>query len=230
MDVFDLSAVLRLNSSEYEKGLNSAENNAKTFGSKLKTGLATAAKVGIATVTAATTAMAAGFIKATKATAAYGDNVDKASQRLGLSSEAFQKWDYVMKIAGTNINSMGMGLKTLTNKLDDAKNGSEKSQEMFKKLGISMDDLNKMSREEAFEAAIKGFQGMKDSTERAALANDLFGRSGQALTPLFNQTAEQTEEQIALAEKYGMIMPKAAVKASAAFQDSLTTLHLPRIA
>ena len=148
------------------------------------------------------------------------------SQKLGLSAEGFQKWDYVLKIAGTDINSMQTGLKTLTNKLDDAKNGSSKAQEMFAKLGISMEELQTMSREEAFEAAIKGFQGLEDSTERAALANDLFGRSGQELTPLFNQTAEATEEQMKLAEKYGMVMPESAVKASAAFQDSLTTMSM----
>lgn len=194
---------------------------------ELKGKLATAAKVGAAAL-AAVTAAAVGVTKAladsVKEVAAYGDNVDKMSQKLGVSSGAYQKWDYVMNIAGTSMDNMAMGMKTLTNKLDDAKNGSADAQEMFAKLGLSMEDLNSMSREEAFEATVKGFQGMADSTERAALANDLFGRSGQELTPLFNMTTEQTDELMQATERLGFVMGDDAVKAAAAYTDSHTTL------
>ena len=194
---------------------------------ELKGKLATAAKVGAAAL-AAVTAAAVGVTKAladsVAGVAAYGDNVDKMSQKLGVSSDAYQKWDYVMNIAGTSMDNMAMGMKTLTNKLDDAKNGSADAQEMFAKLGLSMEDLNSMSREEAFEATIKGFQGMADSTERAALANDLFGRSGQELTPLFNMTTEQTDELMQATERLGFVMSEDAVKAAAAYTDSHTTL------
>lgn len=225
MNLFDLVATLSLDSSKYEQELGGAEEKAKGFGGRLSGFL----KGGIAVFAGLTTAVAGlstAFVAGAKKTADYGDQVDKMSQKLGLSTEAYQKWDYVLNLAGTDIQSMTTGLKTLTNKIDDAKNGSSQAQEMFAKLGISMEDLSNMSREEVFEATIKGFQGMADSTERAALANDLYGRSGQSLTPLFNQTAEQTQEQIELAEKYGMIMSEDAVKASAAFNDSLTTMSM----
>ncbi len=152
------------------------------------------------------------------------DTIDKQSQKVGLSAEAYQKWDYVMTLAGTSMSNMGTGLKTLTNKLDDAKNGSEKNLELFQKLGLSLDDLNSMSREDVFGAVIAGFQGMADSTERAALANDLLGKSGQELTPLFNQTAESTKALMEQAEDYGIIMSDDLVKGGAAYKDSLTTL------
>lgn len=189
--------------------------------------LATAAKVGaaaVAAVTAAVIGTTATLAASVKEVAAYGDNIDKMSQKLGVSSDAYQKWDYVMNIAGTSMDNMSMGMKTLTNKLDDAKNGSADAQEMFAKLGLSLEDLNSMSREEAFEATIKGFQGMADSTERAALANDLFGRSGQELTPLFNMTAEQTDELMQATERLGFVMSEEGVKAAAAYTDSHTTL------
>lgn len=225
MDVFDLSATLTLDTSKYESGLNGAAGMAKGIGSKIGSALKTATLV-TGALAAAGAAVTGAFVTSAKKTADFGDKVDKMSQKLGLSTDAYQKWDYVLNLAGTEMSSMTTGLKTLTNKIDDAKNGGKGAQEMFDKLGISMDELNKMSREEVFEATIKGFQGMEDSTERAALANDLFGKSGQNLTPLFNQTTKQTEEQIEMAEKYGMIMPEAAVKASAAFNDSLTTMQM----
>ena len=205
------------------KQADDAESKFKKVGKAL----ATIGKA-MATATAAigTAAVAAGkkLVDLAGETAEQGDEVDKMSQKLGMSAEAYQKWDYVLGQAGTDITSMTTGMKTLTNKIDDAKNGSEKAQGMFSKLGISMSDLQTMSREDIFAATIKGFQGMSDSTERAALANDLFGKSGQNLTPLFNESAESTEALMQAAEDLGFVMSNKAVKASADYKDSLQTL------
>lgn len=207
--------------------LKDAEKNASLFakgmeiGGKALKGVATAA----AAAGVAIGGVVAGLVKGATDTAKAGDEIDKMSQKLGMSAEAYQEWDYVLKISGTEMSNMQTGLKTLTNKLDDAKNGSAGAQEMFAKLGLSMGELNTMSREDVFAAVINGFQGMADSTERAALANDLFGRSGQELTPLFNTTAEETQELINKANEYGMVMSQDMVTASANYVDAQTTLQ-----
>lgn len=204
------------------------EKSGKSFGESLAKGLKTTSAViagAMAVATGAAVAASKSFINAAKDTANYGDEVDKTAQKLGLSNKSYQEWDYVMKICGTEMSSMTTGLKTLTNKLDDAKNGSEGAQEMFSRLGISMEDIQSMSREELFEKTIAGLQGMADSTDRAALANDLFGKSGQNLAPLFNMTAEETQELIKKANDLGMVMSDEGVKSSARYKDSLTTLQ-----
>ena len=194
----------------------------KTFGAALAKGVVG----GIVAVGAAAYTAVSTMITGAKGVAALGDEIDKTSQKLGFSSEAFQEWDYVLQLNGTDMTSVSAGLKTLTNKLDDARNGSADAQAMFEALGLSLEDISDMSAEDLFAAVIGGFQNMEDSTERAALANDLFGRSGQELAPLFNSTAEATREQIALSHEYGMIMSDELVAASAAFQDSQTTLSM----
>ena len=201
---------------------------AGAFGTSFGGALATVGKVGVASFGLFTAAVGAGSVALTKGikdVASYGDTIDKTSQKVGMTADAYQKWDYVMNLAGTSMQECSMGMKTLTNKIDDAKNGGEAAQEMFAQLGLSMDDLNSMSREDVWSATIQGMQQLEDSTERAALANDLFGRSGQNMTPLFNMTNEELNEAIENTEKYGMVMSDEAVKASAAFQDSLTTLQ-----
>ena len=195
----------------------------KKVGEVLKTvGVAMAA----ATAAIGTAAVAAGkkLWDMASETAKAGDEIDKTSQKLGMSAEAYQEWDYVLGQAGVDITSMTTGLKTMTNQIDDAKNGSVKAQERFAKLGISLNDLNTMSREDIFSAVVSGMQGMADTTERAALANDLFGKSGQNLTPLFNETTESTEKLKQAAHDLGFVMSDEAVKASAEFNDSLDTL------
>ena len=57
--MFDLYAKITLDTSGYENGLDNASSKASGFADKLKSGLATAAKVGAAALTAAATGMAA---------------------------------------------------------------------------------------------------------------------------------------------------------------------------
>ena len=228
MNVFELFATLGLDTSNYDKGLEGAQSSASSFGSVLSTGLGVAAGVAttaIAATATATVAATSAFAQGITEVAAYGDTIDKNSQKLGISAEKYQQLDYVLSLAGTSMSGMTAGMKTLTNQLDEAQNGSEDAIAKFEQLGISLEDIQTMSREDLFEQAIYGFQNMEESVERAALANDLFGRSGAELAPLFNMTEEETRSLMETATEYGMVMSDDAVKASAGFQDSLTTLE-----
>ena len=199
----------------------------KSLGSKLsgalKTGLKTAA-TGMATIAGSAVIAGKKIYDSAQATADYGDEVDKMSQKLGLSSKAYQEWDYVLSQSGVEITNLSTGMKTMTNQIDAAKKGNEDAIDRFKQLGISISDLNNLSREDIFSKIITGFQNMEDSISRAALANKIFGRSGQELTPLFNSTVEGTEALKNKANELGFVMSDSGVKSSAAFKDSLDTL------
>lgn len=211
-------------------GVEKAKDRFKKFGKGLGTvgkAVGGTVKVGAAAVAGITTAsVAAGKAIGSLASdsAEAGDEVDKMSQKLGMSRKGYQEWGFVLGQAGVDINSLQTGMKTMTNQIGAAKNGTAASVEAFNKLGISMEELQGMSREEAFGAIVKGMQGMEDSTERAALANQLFGKSGQNLTPLFNESSEGTQELINKANELGMVMGDDAVNAAVNFQDQLDGL------
>ena len=57
--LFDLQAVIRLDSDQFENGVKKAEKSGSSLATSLKNGLATAAKVGAAAVGAAATAIGA---------------------------------------------------------------------------------------------------------------------------------------------------------------------------
>ena len=182
-------------------------------------------------MTAAAAAIGAGAVAAGKKiwdmandTAAAGDTVDKMSQKLGLSTKAYQEWDYVLSQSGADIESMGAGFKSLTNLVDKATSGNDKAAASFEKLGISTRELKDLSREDIFNLTVKRLQEMKDGTERAALANTIFGKSGQGLAPLLNQTAEATQDLMDKANELGFVMSDEAVDASVKFTDSMDTL------
>lgn len=180
---------------------------------------------------AAAAAIGAGAVAAGKKiwdmandTAAAGDTVDKMSQKLGMSAEAYQEWDYVLSQSGADIESMGAGFKSLTNLVDKATSGNDAAAASFEKLGISTKELKDMSREDIFALTVKRMQEMGDTTERAALANTIFGKSGQGLAPLLNQSAEATQELMDKANELGFVMSDEAVDASVKFTDSMDTL------
>lgn len=225
MDVFDLCAKLRLDTNEYEKSLNGASENSKSFASKLGNGLKTAGKVAGVALTATATAIGAVSARIGEgiaSTAQYGDNIDKMSQKLGISAEAYQEWDFIAQHSGTTVDGLQASMKTLSNAVQD---GSDKQVEAFKAIGLSMDDVAKMSTEELFSNVITGLQGMEEGTQRTAIASSLLGRSATELGALLNTSAEDTQKMRDQAHELGAVLSDEAVSASANFQDSLQNLQ-----
>ena len=217
MNVFDLFAKITLDSSEYDAGLDSAESKSEGFGSKLKSGLATATKVGaaaIGAVGAAATAAGVAITKQTGELAAYGDNIDKMSQKMGMSATAYQEWDAILQHSGTSIETMKTGMKTLAT-------AAETGNDAFKQLGMSQEEIANMSQEELFGATITALQNVESETERTYLASKLLGKGGTELGALLNTSAEDTEKMRQRVHELGGVMSDEAVKAAAAYQDSL---------
>lgn len=183
-----------------------ASKKISDLSSKLGRGLATAAKVGAAAVGAVTAA--------TGSVASYGDNIDKMSQKMGMSAEAYQEWDAVMQHSGTSIESLQAGMKTLANAV-------ESGNDAFERLGISQEEIAKMSNEELFSATITALQNVENETERTYLAGQLLGRGATELGALLNTSAEDTQAMKDRVHELGGVMSNEAVKAAARYQDSL---------
>jgi len=185
-----------------------------------------AAGIGVAMAAIGTAAVTAGkklYDMANEAAAA-GDEIDKASQRIGLSRKGYQEWDYVLSQNGASISSLDNGMKKLNNTVDDAINGSSSATEKFQRLGISMEDLQGKSREEVFEMTIKGLQGISDEGEKAAIANDLLGNASVELSALLNQTADSTEDLKNKASELGLVMSDESVDAAVNYTDAMDNL------
>lgn len=163
--------------------------------------------------------------------AAVGDNIDKMSQKIGISSDAYQEWSFVMEHCGTSVDNLQMGMKTLSTQIIGARDdmesitdASEWAQTSFGQLGISMEEVSNLSNEELLAKTIEGLQGMEEGAERTALATQLLGRAGNDLGPLLNTSAEEVASMKEQVRALGGVMSEDAVKASAAFEDNMTDL------
>jgi hypothetical protein len=152
-------------------------------------------------------------------TADVGDQIDKMSQKMGMSTEAYQQWDYVMQRCGTSIDSMTMGMKTLAS-------SAETDADAFRQLGISQEEIAGMSQEELFARTISALQNIEDGTKRTYLASKLLGRGATELGALLNMSSEETD---ALRQRLALLggeMSQTAVTNSAQFKDALTDIHM----
>lgn len=155
---------------------------------------------------------------------AMGDTIDKQSQRLGMSNQAYQEWSYILSQNGANISTLTMGMRTLTNQIDGLKNGSKTATAAFNQLGLSLKDLQGLEGEQQLSLVIERLQGIQDTTTRNAIANDVLGRSYMELIPLLNKSSESVEELKQRAHDTNQLMSDEGVEAAVNYTDAMDTL------
>ena len=146
MNVFDLYAKIALDTGEYEKGLEDASEKTSSFADKLKTGLATAAKVGAAAIGAASTAIVA----LGKIGLDYNSQMEQYTTNfttmLGSQEAAVQKVQELKEFAAStplSMDDLAKGTQTLLAFGVE----SENSTGILRQLGdIALGDADKMQR------------------------------------------------------------------------------------
>lgn len=203
---------------------SSGKSAGEKAGSAFTANMGSMISAGAAVVTGAVAAVTGAAIGAGKAiwdsannVAQFGDNIDKMSQKMGISAQAYQEWDFVMQHSGTSMESLKASMKTLAN-------AAERDNDAFKELGISTKDIQQMSQEDLFSTVIAGLQEVEDTTQRTYLAGQLLGRGATELGALLNMSAEETAAMKQEVHDLGGVLDDTAIKNAATFQDTLQNL------
>jgi hypothetical protein len=121
-------------------------------------------------------------------------DIREASQRLGVTTDTFQRLRVLAEQNGTSVQSLGTAFRTLAN---SAVQPTKESAAAFAALGVSAKDANgqfKSTNELFFEVA-GALADVGNETERSALAQDLLGRSAQDLKPIFAGGRAEIDKQ-----------------------------------
>lgn len=223
MEIFKLFGSVLVETSSADQALDKTGKKSEGLTTKIGNFIKIAAKWAVG-LGAGVAAAGATVFKLASNVAQTADTIDKMSQKLGMSRKGFQEWDYVLSQNGMSIESLESGIEKLSFGIADAMKGSEDAAAAFSRVGLSLEDISSMSREEVFNAVIAGLQGMEDSASRAALADELLGGVAMDLLPLLNQTADATQALKDKANDMGMVMGDGAVNAGVAFTDAMDTL------
>lgn len=225
LEIFKLVGSIMVDSSKADESMQKTDNKAQGVGKALLNGVGTAAKWGAAVV-AAGAAAATALVKMATDTAATCDEIDKMSQKIGVSREAYQELDYILSQNGMDVNSLQSGMKSLVNTMQSAQEGGAAASAAFDALGVSATDADGSlrSQEDVFYDVIDALQSMENETERNALANDLFGRSASELAPLLNSGAGSMEELRQKAHDLGLVLDDEVIDSGVELTDTLDTL------
>ena len=190
---------------QYKRGTDDASGSTVNFGEKLKT--AAKAAVGIITAVAgATSAAVVGLYKMAESVADTSKEINNTSQKLGLSRQGFQEWEYVLKKSGTSIDVMGIGMKTLQKTMGGLTEDGDNASKAFSAIGIKFEEIKGKTPEEALNMTIRALQDMPAGADRTTAALKLFGKGAMELQPLLNKTSEETEGLKQRAHDMGLIL------------------------
>lgn len=201
---------------QFKREVKQAENQAKRMREVTVKGFK-AISVGIA-------AAGVGLFALVNKTAESMDEIDKMSERTGITRERLQELKYAAGQSGVAFESIENGVKTLTKNMGKADEESKRMTEAFGKLKININGSNGKlkSSSELFEESITKLADMKDQTERNILGQRIFGSSWQDMIPLMNQGSGGIKALTDRARQLGLVVSEDAVKANVVFGDSLS--------
>jgi TP901 family phage tail tape measure protein len=203
---------LLVKDSKLVSGLNAASKRLQAFGSAITS-------IGKKMVMLGT-AVSAPLAAMGKAFASGGAALFDMTQRTGMSAEALSELGYAAAQTGSDLDTVEIGVRKMQKTIYAAANGSKSAAEAFAALGLSVNDLAHMNPEQQFEAIAASLSQTDDPTTRAALALQIFGRSGTALLPLMDHLDELRQK----AKDLGLTSSSSSVRSAKALEDAFTDL------
>ena len=159
--LFDLQAVIRLDSDKFENGVNKAEKSGSSLATSLKSGLATAAKVGAAAIGAAATAIGALTTAAVNNYAEYEQLVGGVETLFKNSADTVMGYaENAYKTAGLSANEYMETVTSFSASLLQSLDGDTKAAASAADMAITdmSDNANKMGTSmEMIQNAYQGF-------------------------------------------------------------------------
>jgi len=214
ISIGDALLKLGVDTKDLDKGLKGVKNTIQKHHKAI--GLAMAA---------ASAAIVGSALKSVQAYAKMGDEVQKMALRTGFSTEALSELRHAAEISGAELSTLEKGVKRMSSTILDAQDGMETYVRAFEHIGIKVEELKGLKPEEQFMKIAMAIAELEDETTRAAIAQDMFGRAGTELLPLFAQGAEGIAQLRQEAHELGIVFDQEAANTAAELTDAMKRLQ-----
>ncbi len=116
----------------------------------------------------------------------FGENIKRTAEIAGTSTDFIQTLSYAMRQTGGSAETGERGIEKLNIKIGEAREKGGEAAEAFKKWGIAIDDASGAGRntESIIRDIADRMKNAGSASERATIAFDLFGKTGQELIPI----------------------------------------------
>lgn len=155
------------------------------------------------------------------------DKLNDFNQRLGISAEALSGWGYAAKQSGTDIDALGKGMLRLSKNMAAALDPKSQESGLFAALGVDVKDAQGKLRslESVLPEVADAFKALNNETLEAALAQEVFGKSGAELLEFLNQGSDGLNLMRERARELGIELDQNTLTAADAFNDTVGDLQ-----
>jgi hypothetical protein len=182
-----ITAALGLNISDFTSNLNEAGSKLKEFSTSSAGGFE---KVSIAFGAGAAAAGAAGAVVAGAAMGMWkamneGGGLVDLSEQTGLGIEKLMQLKIAFEQAGLSADDLQPVINKLQKAIVGAASGTGPAAAALQELGLSVQELGAMDAEAQLSAVGDAISKIENPTQKAAVAMELFGKSGGKMLALF---------------------------------------------
>ena len=204
------------------------ENNIKRLGNSMQGVQGKAKNLGMAVrgVGAAfkglfAIAAVGGIVALGKSAIDTADAFGKLSTRTGIAADKLLAYVNAGKLADVSQSDLETGLRTLARTQIEASEGVATYADAYAKLGVAVknQDGTLKDSDQLLSDIADRFQDLPNGPEKAAVAMDIFGRSGQKMITLLNGGSEALDE-------FGFELSENFARNSETFNDNLTKVGI----
>lgn len=186
-----------------EKRMKEMEARAEAAGKKIGGALAT--------VVTATLGVGTASLVMLKNTAAATTETDRWAKSLGIGTTVLQQWQYAAERAGLSGDKMADIFKDIGDKIGDAVlTGGGEAIDGLKKLGLSAEELARMSPDKQLLAIADGLGKVSTQSEKINILESL-GNDLSRMLPLLDKGGEGLRKYLAQAKEFGIAMDPAQI-------------------
>ena len=182
---------------------------------------------GFAAVAAAIVKTEKALIDMTKEAAEGAKEIETFASITGQSEQQVQQMQYASEKLGVSYDRVRDSLKEITNKMQEAENGSADTATAFDKLKVSLRGQNGELRDaqDVFLDVIDALGNVENQSERDALAMDLMSESAQELNPMIEAGRETIQQYAQAASDMGLVLKEDELKALTEVQSAFYDLE-----
>ena len=175
-----------------QAGLKRMGNSMQGLQGRLKNVRNAALSVNTAFKAMAVILTAGAFSRVVTGAIKQADAFGKLSRQTGIAADSLQAYVNAGKLAGVEQSTIEKGLKRLAQSQREASQGIKTYSDSYKALGISVktSDGSLKTSEALLGDIADRFADMPNGATKAALAMEIFGRSGAQLIPMLNEGSE----------------------------------------
>lgn len=213
-----LGVTLFARTDKFNKGVNKSRRQVRGLSMSLRS--VTTAVAGVSSVLAGLS-----FGRNIKDAINIGDEIQKLSLRLGVSTDALSQYRHVMTLAGVDFKTFEKALQNQQRVISEASDGVGVASDSLKELGLSARGLNELTGDLQFEILADSLSQVENSSDRVRIAMDLFGARGVQVLQAMSEGAEGLRKYREEADDLGLTINKLEADRMAELNDSFARLR-----